>query len=182
MGNCVKFPKQQCDSLTWYTTVLIGLVVLSISSDALDFTYSRVWSPSSVSLLAEMNCFALNIETVSAIRCSTFCIENEEICLAFVFNVLNQKCFMCRSSTMDGLKFNTVYSPDTHAYKIGKLLMLTILIEPIGPFIATSNDKQLSSICAQLYEFICCETTTMKIIIFINNTYVSLSLVCLSWY
>ena len=178
MGKSLNFPKQQCDSMTWYTTVLIGLVLLSISSDALDFTYSREWSPSSVSLLAEMNCFALNIETFSAIRCSTFCIENEEICLAFVFNVLNQKCFMCRSSTTDRLKFNAVYSPNTHAYKIGKLLMFTNLIEGIfrfnlieRPFIATSNDKQLSSICAQLYEFICCETKTMKIIIFINNTW-----------
>ena len=118
MGESLNIPKQQCDSMT----VLIGLGLLSISSDALDFTYSRQWSPSSVSLLAEMNCFALNMQTFSAIRCSTFCIENEEICLAFAFNVLNQKCFM---GTTDGLKFNAVYSPNTLAYKIGKLLMLT---------------------------------------------------------
>ena len=171
MGDS-KFSERAVSSFTWLKTVLV-LVLLSISSDALDFTYSREWSPSVVSHLAEMNCFALNIETFSAIRCSTFCIENEEICLAFVFKVLNQKFFMCRSSTTDGLKFNAVYSPNTLADKIGKLLMLTILIERIGPFIATSNGKRLSSICAQFYEFIYGETTAMQIIIFINNTYVN---------
>ena len=144
--NSMFFSKEQCRSLTWFTAVVIVLVVLSTSSNALSFTYSREWSPSSTMY------FSWN---------ELFCLEHPSFQCESMFNVFALKmktsvwllCLMLRIRSVSYAEVPSLvtrnltqfYSQDILAYKIGKLLTLINLVEYFNAFNTSSNDNYYDS-------------------------------------
>ena len=109
------------DKLIWICWIDL-LVILTVVSCSSNMIFSNEWTPSSIAILSQMDCFELNVQTLTAVQCSTYCATDEEICIAFVYSSSHRECFVCKSFGTNGLKFNSVVSQESIAYKIGKLV------------------------------------------------------------
>lgn len=105
-----------------YFIFLFGLMLVpSITTESSQFRSLKEWPNSYGFVLQDFKCFLVSGVVFSTLHCSMICSTSRERCLAFIFELESQQCYMCKDDVSIGeLKFKDIAPRNSEVHLLGK--------------------------------------------------------------